>query len=97
MEHPEYEYALYVQRENACPYIATIMDSMEKVKLKIEQIKKTHCYRYNRIFYIDNDFYKNEYKLGMGGTYYKFVRRKVNDWEDFTLEEKELPYLRLVT
>ena len=102
-KHPEYEYTLYVQQASACPYTICVLNSFEQVLDKIEHIEKQHCYYWNRDFYIDNDFYNNKQERTPTGTYYKFLRRKVNDWEDFTTKDEigkctnGSTYLRLVT
>ena len=100
-QHPEFEYTMLVQEGTGCPYLATTYNSFDKVLVAIERIEKTHCYKWNREFYIDNDFYKNEQQRSITGTYYKFLRRKVNDWEEFTKDsiqnQSAETYLRLVT
>lgn len=93
-EHPEYEYTLYVCVSGACPYFAGKKPFKEKeIPAWIKYIEKHHHNKYDPVFYIDNDFYKNGYN-GKGGTYYKFMRRRVNDWEDFTKDEIFIPYMR---
>lgn len=87
-KHYEYEYALYCRVGNACPYIREInyITDMDGVYRYIEEIEKKHNH-YRQIFYIDNDFYKNNYSINMNGTYYKFLRRKVQDWEEFGVKQ----------
>lgn len=80
-KHPQYEYCLYVKNGNACPYIARTFTDMFAIYQFIDEIEKKHN-RYNRVFYIDNEFYKNRYSLNIEGIYYKFLKRKVNDWEE---------------
>ena len=81
-KHPQYEYCLYVRNGSACPYIMprTFTDEWEAKNYAYE-IEKRHN-RFNRIFYIDNDFYNNRYSPNVEGIYYKFLRREVNDWEE---------------
>lgn len=83
-KHPEYEYAIYTQVNNALPYITELkwvikLDDLLKVAQDIEK-KHNH---YNQRFYIDNKFYNNKYSLDSGGTYYKILIRNVSDWQDF--------------
>mgnify|MGYP006898654553 CR=1 FL=1 len=52
---------------------------LQSVYEKAKEIEKKHN-RYHQRFYIDNEFYHNEYKRGEG-VYYRFMKRKVNDWE----------------
>lgn len=83
-KHPEYEYCLYIQVNNALPYITQLayMTTINDLHRKIQEIEKKHN-RYKQRFYIDNDFYDNKYSIKSGGTYYKFLRRPVADWEEF--------------
>lgn len=95
-KHDEYEYALYICVEGACPYISPDSPFKEhKIKEWIKYIEKKHKNPYNANYYIDNDFYHNEQKIAHG-TYYKFLRRKINDWKPFNTKENGvyIPYLK---
>ena len=83
-KHPKYEYALFTQIKNGLPYITELryVTKQNDLLRVIEEIEKKHN-RYSQKFYIDNDFYDNYYSLETGGTYYKFLKRKVSDWEVF--------------
>lgn len=85
---PKYEYTLYVQVGTAHPYTINIYKDFNQVLDAIEDIKNKHCYYWNREFYIDNDFYKNKFDRSMTGTYYKFLRREVKNWEEFNTKEE---------
>lgn len=90
-KHPKFEYTCYVQVKNGCPYIGIWRgESIADVYRDILQIEKRHN-RYRQQFYIDNDFYKNKYKNGDFTYYYRFMFRKVNDWQTLKLKEKEQP------
>lgn len=80
--HPKYEYALYVCVNGACPYIKCQFNNIQQVFQCVDSLEKKHN-RYHQVFYIDNDFYINKYTSSMNGTYYKFLRRNVYDWEEF--------------
>ena len=85
-KHSKYQYAVFKQVGSACPYITELhFDNLEALRYYIGEIEKKHN-RYRQVFYIDNDFYNNKYEAREGGTYYKFLRRAVNDWEEFTKE-----------
>ena len=95
-KHPEYEYVLFIQVGSACPYLSNDLSpyrSMEQVERVIKEIEKKHSRAYNGTYYIDNDFYENPYPLLPNGTYYKFLRRKVNDWESFSTKEDNVIHL----
>ena len=81
--HPEFEYAVYCKVGQACPYLVPrTFESMNEVNRFIEDTEKKHN-RYGKIFYIDNDFYENHYNINANGVYYKILRRRVSDWEEF--------------
>ena len=80
--HPEYEYTLYTRVGNAKPFLLNRYNSFEDVLSEISSREKRYN-RYNEVFYIDNDFYSNHYNINAGGIYLKFLRRRINDWEEF--------------
>lgn len=85
--HSKYEYTFYKQVADAMPYIGIWKGTdMSDVYRQIAEIEKRHKRNHQR-FYIDNDFYNNVYKNGDYVYYYRFMRRKVNDWE--TIRENE--------
>ena len=86
-KHEDYEYCLYIQVGTACPYLTPLkyVNSLEDIYKVIEEIEKKHRRMHVR-FFIDNDFYSNEYNISSGGWYYKFLRRPVADWEEFDKE-----------
>lgn len=88
-DHVDYEYILYVKVGDATPYFAGLrpMKKWEEVEDTIKEIEKKHSKRYMGFYYIDNDFYDNPYPLTASSTYYKILRRKVNDWESFSTKE----------
>ena len=85
-KHPKYEYALYCRHGQGIPFIARTFDDIYEVKRFIQEVEKRHNH-YHQIFYIDNDFYENQYSINLNGTYYKFLRRPVSDWQEFEAEE----------
>lgn len=85
-KHAKYQYALYKQIGDACPFITELhFDNYDGLMVCIKEIEKKHNH-YRQAFYIDNDFYQNQYNERAGGTYYKFLRRPVCDWEEFSKE-----------
>lgn len=81
LKHPQYEYVAYCRVSNAKPYIIPCkFYTFKEVKDFIEEIEE-RFERDGKSFYIDNDFYENKYCMNEKGTYYKFYRRPVSDWE----------------
>lgn len=80
-KHPKFEYVLYVRQGNAIPFLSgKIYSSYYEICRELKDIAKRHD-RYNQKYYIDEEFFDNEYKRGEG-TYYKILCRKVNDWKN---------------
>lgn len=89
-QHSEYEYICYHKVKDGCPYLMNTFSSIEDVRRYIVDIEKKHN-RYGQIFYIDNDFYDNYYNFNCIGNcfYYKFLRRRVLDWEEFETKSQK--------
>ena len=86
-KHPKYEYAIYIRHGLGMPFIIEKphMTYYDICNYLNEEAKRHE--RYNRIYYIDNKFFKNHYEFSLNGTYYKILRRPVADWEE--IEEAE--------
>lgn len=80
-KHPQYEYCLYIRNGTGCPYIARTFDDMFEAQRYIIELEKRNN-RFHRIFYVDNEFYKNQYSPNIEGIYYKILKREINDWEE---------------
>ena len=94
-KHPKYEYSLYTRVGQGSPYITKLIyTELTELYITINDIERKHQ-RIGTPFYIDNDFYRNIYQNAIGGTYYKILRRRVNDWESFATKESK-SRLRLV-
>lgn len=79
-KHPKFEYCVYVQVKGGQPYLTWHGDNIGDVQRYIKEIEKRHG-RYKQHFFIDNDFYVNEYHKNDYVYYYRFMKRKVNDWQ----------------
>lgn len=80
-KHNKYDYAVYCRVSTASPYITATFKDRKQLDRFFKGIIRWHN-RYHQIFYIDSKDYKNEYSKNMNGTYYKILKRKVNDWEE---------------
>ena len=83
--HPKYEYCVYIKVRGGTPYLSWQGTTLTDVYRHIKEIEKKHN-RYNQHYYIDNDFYINTYHNNDYVYYYRFMKRKVNDWQ--TLKTK---------
>lgn len=81
-KHSKYEYIIYTRVKGAMPYLkGKAKQSYYEICKDLEDIAKRHD-RYNMTYYIDNDFFKNEYDKSNADFYYKILKREVNDWEE---------------
>ena len=81
--HPEYEYAIYCITNNGTPYIAGHFTNKEQIQEHIGSITRRHD-KYHQSYYVDNDFFTNEYEMSQSKNYYKVLQRAVNDWQELT-------------
>lgn len=89
-KHPKFEYTCYIQVKSATPYINVwYATSMAEVYEFVREIEQRHN-RTHTPFYIDNDFYNNNYSLGSHNYYYRFMKRKVNDWKQLRLKNNAI-------
>lgn len=84
-KHPKYEFTIYIRQGTAIPYLINTYNSYYDAKRFLEEKAKRHQH-YNQIFYIDEDFFENEYTNNYQGTYYKILKRPVADWEEIEKE-----------
>jgi hypothetical protein len=80
-KHSKYEYVLYIRHGKAEPFLGRIFTSYYDIKRELEEIARRHD-RFNQVYFIDEDFFKNQYSKGEG-TYYKILMREVKDWKTF--------------
>ena len=79
-----FEYCFYIINNGGCPYYSQIFYSLDEALLWLNDIEKK-AKHYNKIFYVDNDFYNNYYNKSVSnyGVYYKLLVRETNNWESF--------------
>lgn len=85
------EYGIYQQCKNGEPYMIHIFDNIDSAKLKLLDMVNTERYR-RRPYYVDNDFYKNEFTCNFTGMYYCIKVREVSEYTKYSEEnakEKE--------
>ena len=83
-KHEKYQYCLFCKQGGGAPYTINTYDDLQQVFNTISHLEARHN-QYHHNFYIDNDFYENKMPLYENSFYYKFLRRPVADWEEFTL------------
>lgn len=78
--HPEYEYAVYCRMNQATPYIKATFDNKKQLEEYLKAVIRRHN-QFHQSYYLDVDFYENEYPENQSNAYYKVLRRTVNDWQ----------------
>lgn len=79
----KYEYTIYIQIRNGTPFCSGIYSNEKQVEEHLKSLIRRHK-QYKQIYYVDNKNYDNEYSKAQTGTYYKILRRPINDWQELT-------------
>lgn len=74
------EYCIYCIYNRANPFILNTYSSFEEAKIKLYEIILQEEAR-NRIYYVDNDFFKNKYNPNVLGKYFCIKERCISEWE----------------
>lgn len=81
------EYAILRQINAGTPFIHIItFKSFQSAKDYLQNIFIDEHEKRNKMYFVDNEFYKNNYSnlRGIGDFYYyKIVERKVTSWENY--------------
>lgn len=76
------EYCLKTCHPNGRPYLSPTYKEFRDVNhlldCKIESQERGH-----HLYYVDNDFYNNQYPCG-AGVYYCILKREVHQWEKYS-------------
>lgn len=80
-KHTEYEYTIYIRHGTGLPYLGRTFTNYYDACRFLKEKAKRHEH-YNQIYYIDDEFFENQYERNYQGTYYKILRRKLSDWEE---------------
>lgn len=79
----KYEYTIYIQIKNGTPFCTGVLSDEKQVEERLKGMIRRHK-QFRQIYYIDIKDYPNEYSPAQLGTYYKILRRPINDWEEIT-------------
>ena len=82
-EESKKEYTIYCMYGKGKPFFLSIYKTFFEAQAKLYEIIQLDEERH-RIYYVDNNFFENKYKLGMQSNYYSIVERKVSEWEKYT-------------
>lgn len=73
------EYAIEVIHGKGSPYLVGTYRSSRDAKIALDNMLKLYRVR-RKIFFVDNDFYNNEFPNSIGGDYYCIKQRNVSEW-----------------
>lgn len=83
-----YEYCIYCIINGGTPFIRGPFTNLADTIHVLENLVTLEKMR-NRYYYVDNDFFENEYHLINGnGKYFCIKQRRVTDWVRYNKPEK---------
>lgn len=78
-QHEQFEYAIYIKIKQGTPFITGRYTDEKQVAEHIRSMARRHD-QYHQPYYVDCESFDNTYPPGIPGTYYKVLKRAVNDW-----------------
>ena len=77
------EYAIFKIVNGGCPYFNGVFSNFEQAKDSLE-ILISYEKEHNHTYFVDNDFFENEYPLTNVQTYFCLKEREVEKWIKIT-------------
>lgn len=77
-----YQYTIQIQQKNAVPFCVNTYDYLDVTLNRLQELinKDKH---YNRTFFVNNDFFKNENSFSFAQNKYEILCREVGEWRHF--------------
>ena len=84
------EYTILIRYGTAIPFMSQNFSSLIEAKLNLYDMVALEEER-GRVYYVDNDFFKNKYTTGLHGTlkYMCIKERTVTDWTVYKENEEK--------
>lgn len=82
------EYCIYIRNGNAKPYRLKYYDSMFEAKKVLLEMVRLEEER-ERPYYVDNDFFQNNYNLAIKLKYFRLEEREVSEWKRYTIDKRK--------
>lgn len=81
------EYSIYFIVGGGVPYNLNTFKDINDCKIKVNNLINEYKEK-NKLYYLDNDFYENEFKLDLvlnnkNGKYLKIIERDVTTWHEY--------------
>lgn len=73
------EYSIYVRQGNASPYIVSSYKNLDGAKMALYNMIALEE-KYQRPYYVDNDFFNNKYVQAVKLRYFCIREREVTEW-----------------
>lgn len=95
IENFKYEYTIFCVYNGGKPFYLSPFSNIQKAKLQLYDMVELEKER-GRPYYVNNDFFKNEYTSNVLGKYFCIKERKISDWVDYIELKKEKKFNNLV-
>ena len=82
------EYCIYIRQGNGKPYRLKNYDTLVEAKRVLLEMVKLEEER-ERPYYVDNDFFLNNYSLAIKLKYFRIEEREVSEWERYTIDKRK--------
>ena len=82
------EYTIYCIWNGGTPFYLHTYDSIFKAKQDLYEMIELEKKR-NRIYYVDNDFYENEYPCTINCKIFSIKERRVDNWSKYSEKESD--------
>lgn len=77
------EYGIYIRQGDGKPYMIHIFDNIESAKGKLFEMILLEEER-GRPYFVDNDFFNNQFHIASKLKYYCIKEREVSEWKKFS-------------
>lgn len=82
------EYSIYIRQGEGTPYIIGTYKDIFSVKTALYDMVSLEEER-QRPYFVDNDFFNNQYNIQTKLKYFKIIVRDVTDWEKYSSDFEE--------
>lgn len=89
------EYCIYCIWNGGKPFYLKTYDNIFEAKKDLYEMIELERIR-NRIYYVDNDFFENEYSCNFNSKVYCIKQRKVSEWIKYTEKETHMKKFFLI-
>ena len=77
------EYCIYIRHGDGMPYRLKYYDTLIEAKRVLYEMVQ-HEEERQKPYYVDNDFFSNNYNLAIKLKYFRLEEREVSEWSKYT-------------